>query len=804
MAETSEKIIPVLIEEELKNSYIDYSMSVIVARALPDVRDGLKPVHRRVLYGMLELGLRPSAPYKKSARIVGEVLGKYHPHGDSAIYDAMARMVQDFSMRYPLVDGQGNFGSIDGDLPAAMRYTEARLAPVAEEMLRDIDKDTVDFVPNFDDTLKEPSVLPTVLPTLLVNGSSGIAVGMATNIPPHNLCEVVDALTALIDKPDLKPEALRKYIHGPDFPTGAMIFGDEEIDEYFKTGRGKLLVRAKAHFEDMRGGRERIVVTEIPYQVNKAALLERVAALVHEKKLDGITEVRDESDREGMRIVFELRKDVSAEKVLKALYAHTQMETTFGVILLALVDGQPKVLSLKEMLLEFLNFRHDVVLRRTRFELDKAERRAHILEGYIIALDNIDEVIAIIKKSRTVDSARTNLMKRFKLSEIQAQAILDMRLQRLTGLERQKIEQEYRETIQLIERLKAILASKALRMQVVKEELTVLKEKYGDARRTQIVDKQALGKSMKELMQEEQWIISLAFDRTVRRLSLSEFERDKAAVREKAEMLFVSSPSRHLLFFTDRGLCHPVRSGFIPASGDGDGTPLSRLLTLAKDETVIAALETRFEEGRYVVLATRSGQVKRLMLSALSRPKEGGLPIITLKEGDAVIGVVETGGEDEVMLITESGLAVRFSEQEVRDMGTAAAGVRGMTLDEGDAAAVLLAVRNPKAALLTVSARGFAKRTPLKEYTLTRRGGKGVLTFRVSEKSGRLAAAMEVEEKDQLMIITRAGKVKRLKAAAVKMSGRATQGEAAVALTQNDAVARIAKVPAEPVLKPSN
>ncbi len=491
MTEGKGKIIPVLIEEEMKSSYIDYSMSVIVARALHDVRDGLKPVHRRVLYGMLDLGVRPNSAYKKSARIVGEVLGKYHPHGDSAVYDAMVRMVQDFSLRYPLVDGQGNFGSVDGDSPAAMRYTEARLAPIAEEVLRDIDKDTVDFVPNFDESLKEPSVMPSLLPTLMVNGASGIAVGMATNIPPHNLGEVVDALVALIGNPKLKPASLRKYLQGPDFPTGGIIFGDEGIDEYFTSGRGKMTVRAKAHIEEMRGARKRIVVTEIPYQVNKATLQEKVAALVRDKKLDGISEIRDESDREGMRVVFELRKDASAEKVLKDLFKHTQMEVTFGVIMLSLVNGEPKILSVKDTLMEFLNFRHVVVLRRTKFELDKAERRAHILEGYIIALDNIDEVIAIIKKSRTVDTARVNLMKRFKLSQVQAQAILDMRLQRLTGLERKKIEQEYRELLKLIERLKAILANKALRMQVVKEELLQLKEKYGDARRTQIVGKKA-------------------------------------------------------------------------------------------------------------------------------------------------------------------------------------------------------------------------------------------------------------------------------------------------------------------------
>lgn len=802
MSENNGKIIPVLIEEEMKSSYIDYSMSVIVSRALPDVRDGLKPVHRRVLFSMLDLGLRPNSAHKKSARIVGEVLGKYHPHGDTAIYDAMARMVQDFSLRYPLVDGQGNFGSVDGDSPAAMRYTEARLSGIAEEVLRDIDKDTVDFVPNFDDSLKEPSVLPSLLPTLLVNGASGIAVGMATNIPPHNLSEVVDALLALISTPTLKAEALRKYMQGPDFPTGAMIFGDEEIGEYFKTGRGKITVRAKAHIEDMRGGRERIVVTEIPYQVNKSSLLEKVASLVREKKIDGISEVRDESDREGMRVVFELRKDISAEKILKALYAHTQMENTFGVILIALVDGQPKVLTIKEMLVEFLNFRHDIVLRRTRFELEKAERRAHILEGYIIALDNIDEVIAIIKKSRNVDTARANLMKRFKLSEIQAQAILDMRLQRLTGLERQKIEQEYKELIQLIERLKAILASKALRMQVIKDELIALREKYGDARRTQIVSKSALGKSMKELLQEEELIVTLSHDQTIKRFSFSDYERDKELIKthgEKdfVEYVFVSANSRYLLFFTNTGNCHPLRTSFVPAAaGESDGAPLARLLNLKKEESVVSVMEIpKFDEEKYIMLVSREGQVKRLMLSTLSKPKEGGLVVMSLKEGDQVVSVILTSGGDEVVMATEAGMATRFSEQDVRDMGLAAAGVRGMTLEDKDAVIGMIAVRNDKATVLTVTSRGYAKRSAMKEYSAIKRGGKGIITYKISDKVGRLVSLLEVTEKDQLLFITQKDKVKRQKAGAIKLMGRATHGEPTAAIAQNDQIVRVIFAP---------
>jgi len=802
MSETNGKIIPVLIEEEMKNSYIDYSMSVIVSRALPDVRDGLKPVHRRVLFGMLELGLRPNSSYKKSARIVGEVLGKYHPHGDTAVYDAMVRMVQDFSLRYPLVDGQGNFGSVDGDSPAAMRYTEARLAEIAEEVIRDLDKETVDFVSNFDDSLKEPSVLPSLLPTLLVNGASGIAVGMATNIPPHNLSEVVDGLIALIENPSIKAEGMKKYIHGPDFPTGAMIFGDSEIDEYFKTGRGKITIRAKAHIEDMRGGRDRIVVTEIPYQVNKASLLEKVAALVREKKLDGISEVRDESDREGMRIVFELRKDVSAEKLLKELYQHTQMESTFGVIMLALVNGQPKVLNIREMLIEFLNFRHDVILRRTRFELDKAERRAHILEGYIIALDNIDEVIAIIKKSRTVDSARTNLMKRFRLSEIQAQAILDMRLQRLTGLERQKIEQEYKEILQLIERLKAILASKALRMQVIKEELLAIKEKYGDARRTQIIGKGALHKSLKELMQEEELIVTISHDQYIRRFSFSDYQADKDLIKihgEKdfVENVFTSANSRYLLFFTQKGFCFPLRTSFVPVSaGDSQGTPLSRLLNLNKEDQVVKVIEIgKFDEEKYITLVTRQAQIKRLMLSTLSKPKDGGLVVMTLKEDDLVVGVAITSGGNDLLMATAEGMAIRFSEQDVRDMGLIAAGVRGMMLDEKDFIIGMIPILDDKSSLLTVTSRGFGKRSILKEYGVIKRGGKGIITYKISDKVGKLISLLEVQEKDQLLFITHKDKMKRQKAGSIKIAGRATQGEPLIAIGQNDRIVRVITAP---------
>jgi len=795
------KIIPVLIEEEMKSSYIDYSMSVIVARALPDVRDGMKPVHRRVLYGMLDLGLRPNSAYKKSARIVGEVLGKYHPHGDTAVYDAMVRMVQDFSLRCPLVDGQGNFGSVDGDSPAAMRYTEARLAPIAEELLRDIDKDTVDFVPNFDESLKEPSLLPALLPALMVNGASGIAVGMATNIPPHNLGEVVDALTALIANPKLKSASLRKYLHGPDFPTGGLIFGDEGIDEYFSTGRGKMTVRAKAHIEDMRGSRERIVVTELPYQVNKASLQEKIATLVRDKKIDGISEIRDESDREGMRVVFELRKEVNAEKVLKELFKHSQMQVTFGVIMLSLVNGEPKILSVKDTLLEFLKFRHEVVLRRTKYELDKAEKRAHILEGYIIALDNIDKVIAIIKKSRTVDTARANLMKHFKLSKIQAQAILDMRLQRLTGLERKKIEEEYRELLKLIERLKAILANKALRMQVVKEELLQLKEKYADARRTQIVDKKAKKAGLRELLQEEEFVVTVSFEGFVKRISLSEYETDARAIkpsgsRDFIEYSFISSNSHYVLFFTNNGVCHALRTSFIPASAEG--TSLERLLNLQKGEKIVSAIEIeKFDSERFVFMATREGQVKRMVLATLSKIKDGGLVVMGLKNSDQVISAALSSGENDVILATEQGMAIRFSEQDVRDMGLSAGGVRGMTLLPNDSVISMAVLTKKNGAVLTVTSLGFGKRSDLKEYSTIKRGGKGIITYKISDKVGRMAALIEVADKDQILFITKKARVKRQRAKAIRVMGRATQGVPVVSIAQKDIVAKVITRPQE-------
>jgi len=793
MSTVTEKIIPILIEEEMKNSYIDYSMSVIISRALPDVRDGLKPVHRRVLYGMLELGVRPNSPYKKSARIVGEVLGKYHPHGDTAVYDTMVRMVQDFSLRYPLVDGQGNFGSVDGDSAAAMRYTEARLAPIAEEVLRDIDKDTVPFVPNFDESLKEPSILPSLLPGLLVNGASGIAVGMATNIPPHNLGEVVDALIALIGRPAMKVGSLRKYLQGPDFPTGGIIFGDTGITEYFSTGRGKLTVRAKAHVEEMRGARERIVVTELPYQVNKATLQEKVAALVRDRKIDGISEVRDESDREGMRVVFELRKEISAEKILKDLFKHTQMETTFGVIMLALVDGQPQILNIKQALQEFLSFRHEIVLRRTKFELDKAERRAHILEGYIIALDNIDEVIAIIKKSRNVDTARSNLMKRFKLSQIQAQAILDMRLQRLTGLERRKIEQEYKELIKLIEKFKAILASKALRMQVVKEELLALKEKYDDPRRTQIIAKKSKA-ALKELIKEEEYVVALYHSGIIKRFSFSEYQNEKSLLkptkqRDYLEFATLAVAGQFILLFSNKGKCYPVRTSYISSSEAGK--PLNRLIPLDANETIVSMIEvTKFDDQQYVVLGSREGQVKRLLLSTLSKPKDGGLVVMSLKGDDSVVNAFVTTGALDIVMATSQGMAIRFSEQDVRDMGLLAGGVRGIMLSKDDLVTGIIPLCKTKSTLLSITDFGFGKRSRVDEYSKIRRGGKGVINYKVTEKGGLVIALLEVVDSDYIIMTTKKQRIKRQRAKLIKIMGRATQGTPLVAIAQNDKIAK--------------
>jgi DNA gyrase subunit A len=796
-----QRIVPLDIEEEMRNSYLDYSMSVIVSRALPDVRDGLKPVHRRVLYGMSELSLYFNRPYKKSARIVGEVLGKYHPHGDSAVYDTMVRMVQDFSLRYPLVDGQGNFGSVDGDSPAAMRYTEVRLSRIANEILRDLDKDTVDFRPNFDETLNEPIILPTVLPNLLCNGASGIAVGMATNIPPHNLREVVDALAAQIDDPEITIEDLRKHIRGPDFPTAGIIFGSEGIKEAYKTGRGKVIVRARASIEHTRNNRDRIIVTEIPYQVNKASLIEKIADLVRSKTLDGISDINDESDRDGMRVVIELKRDAQPEVILNQLYKHTQMQTTFGIINLALVDGQPRVMDLKEILQHFIDHRHAVILRRTRFELDKAEKRAHILEGYKIALDNIDEIVQIIKKSRNPETAQENLMKRFKFSEIQSKAILDMRLQRLTGLERKKIEEEYKEIIKTIARLRAILESRALQMQIIKEELLELKQTYGDDRRTEII-KNYEEFSIEDMIAEEDMVITITRDGYIKRFPVSGYRRQNRNTRGSSgaatkgedfvEHLFIASTHNYILFFTDRGKCYWLKVHEIPQVGKaGKGRAIVNMIQVEKNEQIEAFINVKeFSDEFYVTMATHQGLVKKTNLSAFSNPRRDGIYAIKINPDDTLIEARLTDGANDIVLATSMGMAIRFSEAEVREMGRVAAGVKGITLRKKDFVIGMVVVKR-EGTLLAVSELGFGKRTHIREYRITHRGGKGIKTFRGSEKTGRLICIMEVVDDDDLMLIASNSIILRIHVGNIKSTGRDTMG---VHLMKLDSDARISDV----------
>jgi len=799
-----DRISPVFIEEEMKSSYIDYSMSVIVSRALPDVRDGMKPVHRRVLYGMNGLGLRPNSAYKKSARIVGEVLGKYHPHGDSAVYDTMVRMAQPFSLRYPLVDGQGNFGSIDGDSAAAMRYTEARLAPIAEELLRDLEKNTVNFIANFDESLKEPEVLPSVLPNLLVNGSSGIAVGMATNIPPHNLTEVISALTHLIDDPEASVQDLMKYIKGPDFPTGAIIYGEEGIDEAYKSGRGRIILRAKANIESVRGGKNNIVITEIPYQVNKSNLIQKIASLVNAKKIDGITEIRDESDKDGLRIVIELKRDAQEQVVLNQLFKHTQMQVTFGVIMLALVNGVPQVLTLKQLLQHFIDYRHEIIVKRTKFDLDKAEKRAHILEGLKIALDNLDEIIAMIRKSRNVETAKRNLMKNFKLSEIQAQAILEMRLQKLTGLERKKIDDEYLEKIKLIEKLRSILASKDKRMQIVKEELIELKEKYGDDRRTEII-KSVEDFSIEDIIAEEDMVITISHTGFIKRFPVSGYRRQNrggfgysgASIREEdfIEHLFIASTHHYILFFTNKGRCYWLKVYEIPQSGRGSkGRAIVNLIKLEKGEKIAAFINVRdFDDNHYIIMATEKGLVKKTILSAYGNPRKGGINAINIRENDYLIEAKLTDGSQEIVLATTLGKAIRFHEGEVRDMGRTATGVIGINLETNDRVIGMVTVRKGST-LLVVSEHGYGKRTPIEEYRVTRRGGRGIVTLKTSERIGKLISIKEVTDENDVMMITAKGIVLRQRVRDLRKIGRATQGVRLIKLHQDDSIADVARI----------
>lgn len=807
MATLQERIQPVEIEEEIKYSYLDYAMSVIVSRALPDVRDGLKPVQRRVLYTMYELGLLHNRPYKKCARIVGEALGKYHPHGDAAVYDTLVRLAQDFTMRYPLVDGQGNFGSIDGDSPAAMRYTEARLSEIAEEMLRDIEKNTVNFRPNFDETLKEPEVLPTVLPNLLVNGSSGIAVGMATNIPPHNLNEIVDGLIALLKEPNLPVEKLMKYVKGPDFPTGGVIVGFSGIKEAYMTGRGRIVVRAKASIENYKG-RSRIVITEIPYQVNKSSLIEKIAELVQNKKIEDISDIRDESDKDGMRIVIELKRDAQPEVVLNNLYKHTNLQSTFSVIMLALVNGVPKILNLKDMMMEFINFRLDVIVRRTKFELEDAERRAHILEGYKIALDHIDEIVELIKKSKDPETAKVNLMKRFKLTEIQAKAILDMRLQRLTGLERSKIESEYKETIKLIERLRSILRSKELQKELIKEELLKLKEKYGDERRTQIIEGEE-DFNVEDLIAEEDVVITITHNGFIKRYPVSGYRRQNrggkgitaAVTREDdfIEHMFIASTHHYIIFFTDRGRAYWLKVHEIPeGSRASRGKSISYLVSKEPDEKITAFVAVKeFNENLFVTMVTKMGFVKKVSLSEFSNPRKTGIIAINLNRGDRLVDVRLTDGTQDLIIGTRKGMAIRFNEKDIRPMGRQATGVIGIKLEKGDEVIGMIAVKRPGTTILVVTEKGFGKRSDLNDYRVTRRGGKGIIAVKISEKTGDMIAIKEVFDNDDIMAVTAKGYLIRHHVKDIRVMSRQAQGVRLIKLNHGDTIASVASIVSE-------
>jgi len=802
----NEKIIPINIEEELKTCYLDYSMSVIVSRALPDIRDGLKPVHRRILFGMYELGMQHNKSYKKSARIVGDVLGKYHPHGDSSVYMAMARLAQDFAMRYLIVDGQGNFGSIDGDSPAAMRYTEARMAKLADEILADIDKDTVDFKKNFDESMEEPVVLPSRIPYLLINGATGIAVGMATNIPPHNLTEVCDAVIATVANPDITTRELMKFVKGPDFPTGALAFGAQGLFSAYDTGRGKITLRARANIEQIRTNREQIIFTEIPYQINKSNLIERIAQLVQTKVLDGISDLRDESDKEGIRIVVELKRDFEPQVVLNNLYKHTQLQGTFGINMLALVDGEPKVLSLKRMIELFIDYRHKVIVRRTQFELRKAEARAHLLEGFKIALDNIDEVIELIKSSSSANSARLTLMKRFEFTEIQAQAILDMKLQKLTGLEREKIIQEYIEVLKLIERLKFILGSHEERMRILVEETTEIKEKYADERRTEIILDTG-DFSVEDMIADEEMAITITHKGFIKRTPVNVYHAQRrGGVGKKGagtkdddfvENLFIASTHDHLMFFTSLGKVYWLKVHELPQAGRATrGRAIVNLLESEKDEKVRAFLNVRdFSEDKHVIIATKNGTIKKTQLDAYSRPRRTGIIAINLNEGDDIVGVDLTNGEQDIILGTRKGKAIRFKETHVRAMGRSATGVRGVTLDGKDDAVVDMVVVNREGAtVLAVSENGYGKRSDIIDYRITNRGGKGVITIKTTDKVGQMVALKEVVDTDDLMIITSSGMLIRQHIHRINTLSRNTQGVRLINLHDNDQISAISYV----------
>ncbi|SEF97793.1 DNA gyrase subunit A [Caloramator fervidus] len=798
-----EEIKVVDISDEMKKCYIDYAMSVIVGRALPDVRDGLKPVHRRILYSMHELGLFPEKQYRKCARIVGDVLGKYHPHGDSAVYDAMVRLAQDFSTRYPLIDGHGNFGSIDGDGAAAMRYTEAKLSKISMEMLRDINKNTVDFADNFDGTEKEPTVLPSRFPNLLVNGSSGIAVGMATNIPPHNLGEVIDGLIMLIDNPEVTIKELMTKIKGPDFPTAGIIVGKEGIKEAYETGKGKIVVRAKATIEEEKG-KHRIVVTEIPYQVNKAKLIEDIAELVKEKKIEGISDLRDESDRQGMRIVIELKRDVNPNIVLNLLYKHTKLQDSFSVIMLALVNGEPKVLNLKEILVHYLDFQKEVIRRRTKFDLDKAEARAHILEGLRIALDHIDEVINLIRSSKTVEEARGGLMSKFGLSEKQAQAILDMRLQRLTGLEREKIDEEYRELLKTINYLREVLENEKLVLQIIKDELLEIKEKYSDERRTKITTSSE-EINIEDLIEEEEVAITITHAGYVKRMPIDTYRSQKRggkgvqgmSMREDdfVEHIFITSTHSYIMFFTNLGRAYMLKAYEIPeASRTARGTNIVNILPINPREKIQAVLEIKeFDENKYLFFATKLGVVKKTLLSEFANIRKNGLNAINLKLGDELIGVKLTDGNQKIMIVTQNGYCITFEEDDVRPMGRTAVGVKGITLREGDIA-VGMEIYDENSDLLVVSENGYGKRTSCKEYTVHSRGGKGIKTYKVTEKTGKIIGIKTVKESDEIMLINNNGIVIRLEVAAIKQTGRDAIGVTLMKTQEDERIVSIGKI----------
>jgi len=805
-----EQIIPINIEDEMRGAYIDYSMSVIISRALPDVRDGLKPVHRRVLYGMLDLGLSHNKPYKKSARIVGEVLGKYHPHGDASVYDTMVRMAQPWSMRYMLVDGQGNFGSIDGDSPAAMRYTEARLQRISEEMLADINKDTIDYQPNFDDSLQEPVVMPAKLPNILVNGASGIAVGMATNMPPHNLSEVIDGILQFIDNENITTGELMEYITAPDFPTGGIIYGYQGVKAAFETGRGRIVMRAKTNFHQAKSGKEQIIVTEIPYMVNKAAMIEKTAALVNEKKIEGISDIRDESDRNGLRIVYDLRKDAVPNVVLNNLFKQTQLQSSFGVNNVALVKGRPETLNLKEMIHHYVDHRHTVVVRRTEFELKEAERRAHILQGYLIALDNLDAVIELIRKSKDPDEAREGLISNFDLSEIQAKAILDMRLQRLTGLEREKIIKEYEEVNKQVDYLKEVLGSKELRMQIIKDELIAIKDRYGDERRTEIVYS-AEDFSDEDMIPNEEMLISISHNGYIKRNNLSEYRTQgrggvgargaSAKDDDFTEHLFVAQTHNYLLIFTEMGKVFWLKVWAIPEAGKAArGRAIQNLINISSDDSVRTVINVQnlddpdYINNTYLVMCTERGMIKKTSLEAYSRPRANGINAITINEGDRLLNVSLTDGKSKIILAVKSGRAIHFNEQDVRPMGRTAAGVRGITLDDDqDRVIGMVCVNDPNKTLLVVSEKGFGKRSAIEDYRITRRGGKGVKTLNITGKTGALVAIKEVSDHDDLILINKSGIMIRMEVSSIRVMGRATQGVKLIRLNEDDIITSVAR-----------